>query len=105
MTTPKRRANDRLTTIGVVKTVGAICTVFLMVFGAAWKVSSYYKEKEIKPMVETMIDEKVGPMSADVKVMFLYQDDMVQDDSIAKKKWNNAIRRVNKLFPEYAVEE
>lgn len=102
--TPKRRSSDRVLTGSRIVIVGGICTALLAIFAFAGKLNNYYKENQIKPLIESMINESVGPMKADVRVLYLYQKAMVKRDSIAKEEWNDAVKTVNKLFPEYAVE-
>lgn len=103
--TPKRRSGDKLFNGSRVVVIGTVCGALLTIAAFAGKINNYYKEKEIKPMIEGCVKKYTGPMQADLRVLVLFQDDIAQEDSTAKQKWNNAIRRVNKLFPEYAVEE
>jgi len=101
--TPKRRSSDKVLTGGRIVAVGAICAALLTIFTFAENVNTYYKEKEIKPMVERMIDKAVGPLTADNRTIYLYLMPTDEDDSIAHRKWNQAVRTVNRLFPEHAV--
>lgn len=87
----------------ICKAISIVLGAVIVIFAVTEKVNTNYKNNEIRPMIEQMIESKIGPMRADVKVLYLLKYDEMKADSLRKEKWNFYVRAVDEMYPEHST--